>query len=434
MLVIGDSIAVGTASSLSPTKTSAKVGANSRTIAGFDGSGTFTQMVISAGSNDKGQNFTAAQQQSYLRTIRDKQPNAKTVWILPYDSAMRAVVQGVASSYGDSTVNLSQFSSSDGLHPSSYSSVAAAVKTALGSSGNSTTQESNDNNVTSNTTGSAVNSSSTSTGLVPCGGRGEDPCTLCHFIVGIHGIIAWFMGVMVFLALTIITAMGVLYVVSGGNEGLMKTAKGGLSSALIGILVVLFAWLIVNVIMFWILPSKTDLGVQAGFSITNGFQFECSTTSTAGTALGGTGLAGGGTPSNALNCQPLTSGVCSVDSLKSVFGSNAERMSRICHYESGGSAGNLSNTDRCKNDPDKRAFSIGLYQINLTVHKLGALNCPSAFEGKNYDCKIKDESLYAQCVAAAKNPTTNINKAAELSNNGANISPWKNTVNTCGIQ
>jgi hypothetical protein len=109
-------------------------------------------------------------------------------------------------------------------------------------------------------------------------------------------------------------------------------------------------------------------------------------------------------------------------------------MSRICNYESGGNAGNESGSDRCRNDPAKRAFSIGLYQINLTVHKLPGLDCPSAFEGKNYDCKIKNESLYAQCVDAAKNPTTNINKAAELSKNGANVSPWKNTVNHCGIQ
>lgn len=122
-------------------------------------------------------------------------------------------------------------------------------------------------------------------GLVPCGGRGESPCTLCHFIVGIHGIIAWFMSVMVFLALTIITAMGVLYIVSGGNEGLTKTAKGGLSSALVGILIVLFAWLIINVLMFWILPTNDDLGVQADFKITSGFQFNCSTETTANTGF-----------------------------------------------------------------------------------------------------------------------------------------------------
>lgn len=118
-------------------------------------------------------------------------------------------------------------------------------------------------------------------GLVPCGGRGESPCTLCHFIVGIHGIVSWFMKVMVFLALTIITAMGVLYIVSGGNEGMMKTAKGGLWSALVGVLIVLFAWLIVNVTMFWILPANDDLGVEAEFRITSGFQFQCDTTSTA---------------------------------------------------------------------------------------------------------------------------------------------------------
>lgn len=286
-------------------------------------------------------------------------------------------------------------------------------------------------------------------GLVPCGGPSESPCTLCHFLVGIHDIIEYFIGVMVILALAIITAMGVLYIVAGGNEGLIGTAKKGLWSTLSGIAIVLFAWLIVNTIIFWLLPTKSDLGVDASFSLTDGFQFNCNTTSlandaslasgtvsTAGTASGGSS---GGATSSESSCQALTSGPCSVSNLQSAFGSHAERMSRICNYESGGNAGNESGSDKCRNDPQRRAFSIGLFQINLTVHTLidpssgQSVNCPSAFNGKNFDCSIRDSALYNRCVSLAKNPSVNIARAKVISNSGANVSPWRNTVNHCGL-
>lgn len=147
-------------------------------------------------------------------------------------------------------------------------------------------------------------------GLVPCGGPMENPCTLCHFFVGIKNIIDYFMAVMVFLALSIITAMGVLYIVSSGNEGLIGTAKKGLWAALSGITIVLFAWLIVNLIIYWLLPTKTDLGVSASFSIQHGFQIECDTTSSAGTAVQGTGAqvaqVGNGTVTNVAGGTTVT--------------------------------------------------------------------------------------------------------------------------------
>ena len=272
-------------------------------------------------------------------------------------------------------------------------------------------------------------------GLVPCGGRGEDPCTLCHFIVGIHGIIDWFMRVMVIAALAIITAMGVLYIVSGGNEGLTRTAKKGLAFALAGILIVLFAWLVVNVTMFRILPTKDNLGVGAEFRLSSGFSFECSTTSTANTSGTSTSSSSSssnnsGATSTIARCQPLTSGVCSVANLRDEFGDNAERMSRICNYESGGNATTASLSDTCT---DGNSFSIGLFQVNLTVHDMDR-GCTGAFSGRNYSCTVTNSTLYDSCVSIAENPQTNIDLAASISNNGANITPWRNTVNTCGIQ
>jgi hypothetical protein len=438
VLVIGDSIAVGTASALAATKTSAVVGATSKTIAGFDGSGTFTHMVISAGSNDKGQNYTFAQEQSYLRAIRDKQPSAKTVWILPYDAAMKSAVQAVATSYGDSTVDLSQFPSSDGLHPSSYSTLAASVKTVFGSTG----AASPGSNAASdaNAAGDVAASRSSFTGLVPCGDA-TTPCTLCHFVTGIANIITRIRDVMFFIGLAIITAMGILYIVSGGNQKLMETAKSGIKTTLIGIIFVLFAWFIVNMVMFYIFDAWDDLGVGAELKGANGYEFQCNATSRSGqqvsiatnpSSIGNPGSDGSNGSGNG-SCTAVPSGPCSVASLTPYFGDKATQASMICNVESRGDAARASSTDRCKNDPAKRAFSWGLFQINLTVHTLDGKDCSKAFEGKNYDCRIIDETLYSQCVAAAKNSEKNIQKAVSLSSSGSSWSPWLNSKNKCGL-
>lgn len=115
-------------------------------------------------------------------------------------------------------------------------------------------------------------------GLVPCGDA-STPCTLCHFITGMSSIILTIRNVMVFIGLAIITGMGIVYIVSAGDTKMMETAKGGIRAALMGIVIVLFAWFIVNTVMFYVFAAKSDLGVGANFKGVDGFQFQCSTVS-----------------------------------------------------------------------------------------------------------------------------------------------------------
>jgi hypothetical protein len=115
-------------------------------------------------------------------------------------------------------------------------------------------------------------------GLIPCGDA-TTPCTLCHFVTGIANIITRIRDVMFFVGLAIITAMGILYIVSGGNQKLIETAKGGIKTTLIGIIFVLFAWFIVNMVMFYIFDAWDELGVGAQLKGMNGYEFECNATS-----------------------------------------------------------------------------------------------------------------------------------------------------------
>ncbi len=137
-------------------------------------------------------------------------------------------------------------------------------------------------------------------GFVPCGrvsGTADEmaPCTLCHIIVGGKVVMDWGLRVMVAIGLVVITAMGIWYIVSAGNPGMINQAKSGIKSTLIGVAVMLGAWLIVNTILLLFAqetdPTKNPL---VGLRSAGGFNFTCSTQSLAGSGTSGGGGAGAG--------------------------------------------------------------------------------------------------------------------------------------------
>jgi len=126
--------------------------------------------------------------------------------------------------------------------------------------------------------------------LIPCGRNSDDPdtittnemapCTICHIIVGGAGLITWGLGIMTVVAICVIVAMAILYIVSAGYDGLMTTAKGGIKASLIGFAVILGAWLIVNVVLTMLSVDRGAGKPLAGLIQTNAFTFTCDTTST----------------------------------------------------------------------------------------------------------------------------------------------------------
>ena len=131
-------------------------------------------------------------------------------------------------------------------------------------------------------------------GLIPCGtSYASDPCTLCHLIVGIQGLIDFGLKkIMLPLAILMIVVAGVIYIISAGNEHLMTLAKTGLTYILAGFAIILAAWIMVNTVLN-LVGVKSDLGL----SITRWDQFSCSTNSstpssttpTTGSTTGGAG-------------------------------------------------------------------------------------------------------------------------------------------------
>ncbi len=87
-------------------------------------------------------------------------------------------------------------------------------------------------------------------GLVPCGGEGQDPCTLSDFfvlIINIINFIIWKITPSLFVLMLIIGA--VMLLVSGGNPELQSKGKKILFAAVIGALIVYGGWLIIDTIV-----------------------------------------------------------------------------------------------------------------------------------------------------------------------------------------
>lgn len=137
-------------------------------------------------------------------------------------------------------------------------------------------------------------------------------------------------------------------------------------------------------------------------------------------------------------CQPMTTGLCSVNNLKPYFGGDEDKATKasiICGGESGGDPLSASTSDVCRGDGV--SFSRGLFQINLTVNDIDGLPCAythsnGAFTARNYACSTKNSDTLAKCVAAAENQEKNIREMLKQSNNGSSWSKW-GAASGCGL-
>ena len=120
---------------------------------------------------------------------------------------------------------------------------------------------------------------SQSAGLVPCGGSGEPPCTICHIFVLINNVITFFLWpdsninnnipLVPILALLMFTIGGFIILTSGGDPGKFGNAKKIIIATVVGLLIIYLAWLLVGVIF-------TQLGVVTQGSIdTPWYTIEC---------------------------------------------------------------------------------------------------------------------------------------------------------------
>lgn len=89
-------------------------------------------------------------------------------------------------------------------------------------------------------------------GLVPCGGEGEDPCGLCHLLVLIQNVLHFAMEMAFLVVVVLIVYGGLRWVFSLGKEENIKAGQRIITNAMIGLVIILAAWLIVNTV-FWLI-------------------------------------------------------------------------------------------------------------------------------------------------------------------------------------
>lgn len=95
-------------------------------------------------------------------------------------------------------------------------------------------------------------------GLVPCNGP---ECNACHLVALSQNVLEFLIAVSVILAAIVFAWAGLRMVTAGGNEAQISAAKGMFSNVVIGLILVLAAWLIIDTIMkLFVEDGRTELG------------------------------------------------------------------------------------------------------------------------------------------------------------------------------
>lgn len=89
-------------------------------------------------------------------------------------------------------------------------------------------------------------------GLVPC--TGPD-CTMCDLATLVQKIINLLVTISVSIAAVLFAYAGIMYVFAGGDPGKIKSAHSIFFDVFIGLVIILSAWLIVNLIMMALLKE-----------------------------------------------------------------------------------------------------------------------------------------------------------------------------------
>ncbi|MEK7548950.1 MAG: hypothetical protein AAB496_00435 [Patescibacteria group bacterium] len=99
-------------------------------------------------------------------------------------------------------------------------------------------------------------------GLVPCGpGLAKSSCSFCDFLTLGQNIINLGIKLAIPIAVAIIIAGGFMIMFSAGSTERVSTGKKIITSAVVGVIIALAAWLIVD-ITFRVLAGQTPAGLE----------------------------------------------------------------------------------------------------------------------------------------------------------------------------
>ncbi len=94
-----------------------------------------------------------------------------------------------------------------------------------------------------------LTTSITYAGIVPCGGTGQTMCRACDFVAMAQKIMEWFVLVSASIVALMFAFGGMKMVMSAGNTGAVSEGKEMMTNSVIGFLILLGAWLIINTVL-----------------------------------------------------------------------------------------------------------------------------------------------------------------------------------------
>ena len=100
-------------------------------------------------------------------------------------------------------------------------------------------------------------------GLIPCGGDDQSPCQACHLIQLGQNLLEWFIKTMAAVIALIFAWGGIKMVMSGGSTEGVSEAKGMMTNAVIGFIVLLASWLIINTVLNAVVSKNSGLSGSA---------------------------------------------------------------------------------------------------------------------------------------------------------------------------
>lgn len=97
--------------------------------------------------------------------------------------------------------------------------------------------------------------------VVPCGDPGQPKCQTCHVYQLVSNVVDWFFGIAATVAAILIAYGGLLIVISNGNASLQQRGRSFISAAIIGFIMILSAWFIIDFTIGVLTGTEDDASI-----------------------------------------------------------------------------------------------------------------------------------------------------------------------------
>lgn len=109
-------------------------------------------------------------------------------------------------------------------------------------------------------------------GLVPCGGTGQKPCQLCDIFQLAKNITDYVVYLGFFIATGAIGVGGFMIMIGGAAPSTLEQGKNAMTAGVVGLLIILFAWFIVDLSIKVMVGSVDIKSIISGGGGAGGFK------------------------------------------------------------------------------------------------------------------------------------------------------------------